>query len=100
MDAEDAADASGADKFGGTDEAMVVFGALLAAGLEDAVVLADGLDHGPALVEALGEGFFAVDVLAGAGGVEDLVDVPVVGGADDDGVDGVEGEDVVVVNGG
>ena len=45
-------------------------------------------------------GLFAVDVLAGLHGVDGGLHVPVVGGADDDGVDVFAGQDLVVVAGG
>src|SRR5437588_9978570 len=57
------ADAAAADQFAGLAES--VFRALLAAGLEDAVVLADRVDHQLGLTDGEGERLLAVNVLAG-----------------------------------
>ena len=59
----------------------------LAAHLEDAAGALLGLDHLRALVQLLHHGLLAVDVLAGVHGVDGDLRVPVVGGADDHGVD-------------
>ena len=89
------AEAAIADDFAGFAEAGV--GALLAAGLEDAVVFGDGGDHGAAFGDREGEGLFAVDILAGAGGLDGGDGVPVVGKGDEDGVDIGRSEDVAEV---
>src|SRR5262249_16930296 len=60
--------------------------ALLAARLEDALVLLDRVAHGPALSNCQGERLLTIDVLVGPGGGEDRQGVPVVGGANEDGV--------------
>ena len=91
----DLAEAAGADEL--DDAADGGDGAVLGAGLEDAGVAADGRDELAAFVERDGDGFFAVDVFAGLGGVDGHEGVPVVGGDDDDGVDIGAGEDFAVV---
>lgn len=100
VDAEERADAALAYEVNGLAEAAVVFGALLAAGLKDDAVLADRFDGEAAFGEGERERFFAVDVFLRRGGIEDHVDVPVVGRGDDDGVDIRAGEEFVVVFGG
>ena len=89
------AEAAVADHFAGFAEAGV--GALLAAGLEDAVVFGDGGDHGAAFGDREGAGFFAVDIPAGADGLDGGDGVPVVGKGDEDGVDIGASEDVAEV---
>ena len=58
------------------------------------------LDHLRAVLVEVDHRLFAVDVLAGLHGVDRGLLVPVVGGADDDGVDVLAGQDLVVVAGG
>jgi len=60
---------------------------LLAAGLEDALVLADGLDDLPALGYRQRHGLFGVDILACLGGMDAHKGPPVVVGGRHDGVD-------------
>ena len=55
--------------------------------MENASVFPDGGDEGGGLEDGVGEGFFAVDVLAGGGGGHGDEGVPVVGRGDDDGID-------------
>ena len=75
--------------------------ALLHAALEDVFAGADGFGEEGAFFECVGDGLFEVDVLAGGDGVGGHVDVPVVGGGDEDGVELlVEDFFVVEVSGG
>ncbi len=74
------ADVAIADEFDGV--AKRAGGALLRAGLEDAVVAADGFDQFLGFANGEGEGFFAVDVFAGFGGGDCDEGVPVVGRGD------------------
>ena len=62
-------------------------GALLAAALEDALVLLDRVAHGPALGDGQRQRLLAIDVLAGLRRQDDGHGVPVVRRADQDGVD-------------
>ena len=64
------------------------------------LVVSRGLDHLRAIGVEMDHGLFAVDVFAGLHGVDGGLLVPVVGGADDDGVDIFAREDLVVVAGG
>src|SRR5690606_32296635 len=82
-----------ADDFGGAAEGAL--GALLGAGLKNAAVAAGGVYEGAALADGEREGFFAVDVLAGANGGMRERDVPVVGRADEDDVHVGQGEDLL-----
>ena len=69
----------------------------LHADAHDAVVLLHGIDDGVGLVDGLGHRLFAVDVLAGAGGVDGHLGVPVVGRGDADHVHLLEVEHLAVV---
>ena len=89
------AEAAIADEFGGHAEVNIA--ALLGAGLPDDIGLANGVTHEAAFSDGEGEGLFAVDVFAGAGGCDGLEGVPVVGGGDLDGVDVWAGEKVAEV---
>src|SRR5262249_43244373 len=73
----------------------------LAAAGEDAAGAAHGLDQGPPPAPGPGPRPLPVDVLAGPAGLDGLNGVPVVGGADEDGVEVAAGEQVaeVVVGG-
>jgi hypothetical protein len=62
-------------------------GALLGAGLEDALVAADGAGEDAALVDGEGEGLFGVDVEPGLEGVDGDEHAGVGGGFDEDGVE-------------
>ena len=84
-----------ADEFGGHAEVNVT--ALLGAGLPDDIGLANGVAHEAAFGDGEGEGLFAVDVFAGAGGGDGVEGVPVVGSGDLDGVDVWTGEEVTEV---
>src|SRR5262249_8986938 len=85
VDRLDLADAAAAHQLAGGAE--LVAGALLAAGLEDAVVLAGRLDHGAGLADGQRQRLLAVDVLAGLARLDSRDGVPVVRRGDDDGVD-------------
>ena len=61
-------------------------GALLGSGKKERLGRADRLDHGLLLADVVAERFFAVDVLAGAEGFDRGDGVPVIGGADEDGI--------------
>lgn len=74
----DVADASGPHVLAGAAEFLVPPGALLAAGLDDPVVVAGGFDHGPAFVDGQGQRLLDVDVLAGLAGVDCGEGVPVI----------------------
>ena len=89
------AQASVTDQFGGAAEMPI--GALLAAGLQDAPLLPYGSTHGAPFGNGEGERLLAVDVLAGLRRPNDLDRVPVVGGADLDGVDIVTGQEVAKI---
>ena len=80
----DLADASVANQLAGQPVAIV--GALLAAGLEDAVVFSGRLDHRLAFLDGQRQRFFAVDVTAGLHRGDRGQRVPVVDRADRDGV--------------
>ena len=95
FDALQVADAAVADQFGGIAE--LHGGALLAADLEDAAGGLDGVGERAAFGDGQRRGLLQVDVLAGADGVDGDERVPVVGGADDDGVDVLVGEELVIV---
>ena len=69
-------------------------GPLLGAGLDDAAVLAGGLDHQLALFDRDGDGFLYVDILAGLAGFDSHVSMPVIRCGDTDKVDGLVGEDL------
>src|SRR5205085_429455 len=89
------ADAAGADHLAGETE--LAAGALLGADLEDAGVAVDGVDQVTRFADREGEGFLAVDVLAGGAGGGGDEGVPVVGGGDEDGVDVGAGEEIAKV---
>ncbi len=72
-------------------------GTLLGADLDDAFVAFGAVDHPAALFDEEGEGFFAVDILAGGTGHHGHEAVPVVGCGDDDGVDGFVVEEAAEV---
>src|SRR5262249_42301492 len=95
LDHLDLADAAAADILDGGAELAV--GALLAAGLQDAVELAHRVDHGRGLVGGQRQRLLAVNVLLRLAGIDGEDGVPVVGGGDDDGVDVVALEEVAVV---
>jgi hypothetical protein len=59
----------------------------MASGLDDALVVPGGLDHGPAFFDGVTQWFFAIDMLSGLAGVDGNNGVPMVGGADAYGVD-------------
>lgn len=91
----DLAEGAIADQLAGSTE--FAGGALHGAGLEDATVFAYGIDQGSGFVDGLGEGFFAVDILASFGGENADEGVPMVGGGHDDGVDVGPGQEVAEV---
>src|SRR5262245_24937999 len=95
LDGGDLAELAVADQLAGLAE--LLGGALLAAGLDDAVVLAGCLDHRPPLGDGQAERLLAVDVLAGLAGVDGDQGVPVVGHGDDDGIDVLAVEQLAVV---
>ena len=70
---------------------------LLVADLEDAARLVDLVAERPTLRNRQRGGLLQVDVLARADGVDRDQGVPVIGRADDDGVDILVGEQVTVV---
>jgi len=72
----------------------------LAADLEDAPGGFGTVDHGRAVLVEVDHRLFAVHILAGLHGVDGGLLVPMVGGADDDRIDVLAGENVVVVAGG
>ena len=76
--------------------AVVAQHALAAAG-EDAAVACDGIDHGPAFLDGQALGLLAVDVLAVLAGLDGDQGVPVVGRADQDGVDVGAGQHVAEI---
>ena len=76
------ADCAAVDHLDGAAKLAAEFGALLAAGLKDDFVFLYLIDHAAALGDGEGNGFFAVDVLAGAGGEYGGFTVPVVWGGD------------------
>ena len=96
--AVEATDEAVADQLAG--EARLAIGAFVAAGLEDHAAAADGIDDPAAFVDGQGQRFFAVDILARAGGGDGHDGVPVVGDGDDDGVDVGPGEDLAIVDAG
>ena len=73
-------------------------GALLAADLKDAAVAFFCCDHGRCLVQREGHGFFDKNILSGAHGIDRNRRMPVVGRADDNGVDIAAGHDVAVID--
>ena len=81
----------------GEQEHAVVVAPLLRADLHDAVGLLGDLAELLPLVDRERERLLAVDVLAGLHGVDADLGVPVVGRADDDGVDVLAVEDLAVV---
>src|SRR5207249_3506511 len=66
--------------------AVVLCRAVLRADLDHAVVLLRRLDDRPAFADVVGQRLLDVDVLAGPAGEHGDGRVPVVGGADEDGV--------------
>ena len=72
-------------------------GALLAADLEDAAGGLDSIGHGAAFGDGERSGLLQVDVFAGANGIDGDERVPVVGRADEDGVDVFVCKQVVIV---
>jgi len=74
-----------ANQFAGLTEAGI--GTLLRAGLEDALVILNGVDHGAALADGQRQGLLAVNILAGAGGGDGGQSVPMVREGDEHGVD-------------
>ena len=70
---------------------------LLAADLEDAVVLAGRLDHQPAFADREAQRLFGVDVLAGLAGVDADQRPPVLGRGGDDRVDVLAVEELAIV---
>ncbi len=61
------------------------------------VVLDHGIDDGVGLVDGLGHRLLAIDVLAGLGGVDAHLGVPVVGGGDADDIDFFQLEQLAIV---
>ncbi len=72
----------------------------LAADLDDAVGRASGFNHLRPVGVQMDHGLFAVDVFAGLHGIDRNLFMPVVGRADDDGVDVFAFQDFAVVAGG
>ena len=70
---------------------------LLAADLEDALVLARRLDHQPAFADREAHRLLGIDVLAGLAGVDADQRPPVVGRGRDDGVDVLAVEQLAIV---
>lgn len=95
--ADEFSDDAVADEFAG--DAEFATGALHGTGLEDALVVADRLHDGDGFLDVVGEGFFAVDVLAGAEGGDGDDGVPVIRGGDADRVDVLAGDDFAEVCG-
>jgi hypothetical protein len=93
----DLADASGAHERDGQEEDPVVIAALLGADLHDAARLLGDPAERLALVDRQRQRLLAVDVLARLHGVDADLGVPVVGRADDDGVDVLAVEELAVV---
>jgi hypothetical protein len=85
LDGADTAEAAAADEFAGAAELLA--GALLRTELEDAARFGDGGTEEHALGVRHRHGFLQVDIFAGEDGGERGLGVPVVGRADDDGVD-------------
>src|SRR5262245_23059494 len=71
--------------------------ALLRAGLDHTIARFDGADQIISLFEGMGDGLLNVNVLAGRDGVYNHFRVPVVRGADNDGVNALVGEDIAIV---
>ena len=69
----------------------------LAAHLHDAVRGVLRFDHRRAIVDMLHHGLFAIDIFAGLHGVDGDLAVPVIGRADDDGIDIFASEDLFVI---
>ena len=95
IDELDVADQAVADDHRGCAEFAA--GALPGAGLENGLRLALRLDDFQRLFDAVGEGLFAIDILAGLHRLDGHVGVPVVGRDDDDHVDGLVGDDLAEV---
>ena len=95
VDVLDVADEAVADDHRGRAE--LAAGALPGAGLEDALELLLGRHDELRLLDAVGEGLLAVDVLAGLHRLDGHVGVPVVGRDDDDHVDGLVLDDLAEV---
>ena len=95
MNGVEQADAAVADQFAGLAEPGV--GPLLAACLEDAFFAGHGITQDPPLVDRVGQGFLDVGVLAVAHGVERSEDMPVVGRANQHGIDVVAAGDFAKV---
>ena len=95
MNGVEPADAAVADQFAGLAEPGV--GPLLAACLEDAFFAGHGITQDPPLVDRVGQGFLDVGVLAVAHGVERSEDMPVVGRANQHGIDVVAAGDFAKV---
>ncbi len=72
----------------------------LAAGLEDAPTGLNRVDHREAVGHGVGHGLFAIDIFAGVHGGNGNPAVPVVGRADDDGVDIFARQNLFVIPGG
>ena len=85
VDPEDSAVLAGLEVAGGFFDRGA--GALLRAGLDDAVIFAGGGDHLAAFPNAVAYGLFDIDMLAGLTGPDGHEGVPVVWGGDDKGVD-------------
>ena len=92
VDGVDLAYSAVANQFAGKTRGVV--GAFVAASLEYSAVAFDSIADGAAFGDAVGERFFAVDVLARLCSGYGDKGVPVVGGADGDGVDVIAGEQV------
>ena len=93
------ADSSASHQFDGAAEFAPVFGALLAAGLKDDFVLLHRVDHGPSFANGEGDGFLTVNVLAGPGRPDGGFPMPMIGGGNKHGIEGLVFEEFQVVPG-
>jgi hypothetical protein len=94
-DFKEFADATISNEFGGQPEPGI--GALLAAGLEDSLGTTDGIADVAALLNRQSERLFAVNVFAGLRCGNRDFRMPVIGGADNDGVDPAVSEQIAEV---
>ena len=94
-DARDVADEAVADEFGGF--AKRDLGALLHAGLENAAVLAGGVDQHATLAQREGDGFLDVDIFAGEHGGAGDRSMPVIGRGDEHDVDIGAGDEILIL---
>src|SRR5205807_9710632 len=93
----DVADVTTADALVGVAPGRI--GHRLHADGHDRVVPAGGVDDGVSLIDRLGHWFFAVDVLAGGGGVDRHLGVPVVRRGDAHDIDFLQVEDAAIILG-